>query len=150
MTGKKSLQLLMPNPENIHWIRQRNWQILQSAGNLTRHSEPKRIIESCAKQWLTKGRRNEYLLRGESLIIAEKFYKSSGDCLSFDARKYIISSIEHRDKTESLDKDKQHRHIYATVIAIITILSTFSLSTSFLNTIMEAKISKISGSLYFV
>lgn len=149
MTRKKSLQLLMPNPENIHWIRQRNWQLLQYKSTISLHSETKQIIESCAKQWFLKGRRNEYLLRGESLIIAEKFYKISGDRFSFNARKYIISSIEHRDKTESLDKYKQHR-LCATFIAIITVLSTFSLSTAFLNTTIEAKISKISGSTYSV
>lgn len=125
MNAKETFQLLVPNPENIHWIRHKNYQILQKYTNISQSSQIREVIELSAKQWFFKRQNYKYLLRGESLIFAEKFYTKSGDCLSINARKYIISCIENRDRITN--KPELNKFLNA-VTATIGVISISSLS----------------------
>lgn len=136
MNLEESFQLLIPNPDNIHWIGQKNWQISQKQGNLPQSSELKQVIELCAKQWSIEKQRKDYLLRGKSLIVAEKFYLSYGQLLSLEARKYIISCLADRDRASL--PTKWYYQLIVPVIATISIISLSALSIAPSNLTLES------------
>lgn len=95
MNRKHSTQILIKKAEESHWICQQNWPVIQEQENLRQErNELRQTIERCALQWFVRGKKSDLLLATEFLVEAEQFYLESADRLSFNARQYIIFSIE--------------------------------------------------------
>lgn len=101
----------------------------------------RQTIERCARQWLSRKHNSDCLLKGEFLIIAEKFYMSSGNRLSSNALRFIIASIQFREQSDNLAKVKKtSRLMTASFTATIAIIGMFLLSTKDFDGAIDAEI----------
>lgn len=87
-------------------------------------TEIQQTIERCAKEWILHKKRVYFLLKGEFLIVAENYYLSSGENLSFDAIEFILASIKLRNLLNNSWKKKKRNQlvIFPFIGAIITFI----------------------------
>lgn len=111
-----------------------NWQQLQLRRDRNqKQNKLKQTIESKAARWNANEQNKDFLLRGVALTEAEEFYIRFGDLLSFNCHKFIIESIEARDKADRLAK--RHRQLFgASLTTTIVCMSILTLPKTSINT----------------
>ncbi len=84
-------------------ILKSHWRQLKSRGD-RKQNRLRQTIEKKAAQWQANDKNADYLLRETALTEAQEFYIQSGDLLSFNSHKFIIESIQIRDRAAKQKK----------------------------------------------
>ncbi len=114
---------------------------MQEQENLSlEENQIRQTIERCAKQWSSEERNISYLLKGEFLIVADKFYLHLGNRLSSNARKFIIASIELRDKKTTIVQTKRNGQLIGGIIGAIAFVTAFALFIVSFDSMVEAEV----------